>query len=549
VRGLTSSAVFLGALALFVAAVAPGLYLGDSGELSTAAFTLGVAHETGFPLWCLLGKAATLVPLGEVALRIALLSALCGALAAAGVFRLVRELLAGAVDEVVADGAGLAAAGLLVADHTFWQEASMVEVATPTAAALVVALLLAHRAAQGEARAGLGLALLGGLGFGLHASFLLLMGPPLVLLAAWRLRRGDRWPLLAPLFLATGALVLCYLPVAAARHPSGAPAAAADWGDPRTLGRLLDHLLGGDPRRALAGLVLRHDLGHMLGQGRRLLALCEAQLGAPALGLGVLGLGWLLIHRRVPGLLLTYLVGGGVIYGAWSHPEGGVGPGDTPYGVPVALGLAVAAGASLAGIARGLERLGRPEGPQEIPAPIPMVRRLAARAVVAALGIMAVIPAALADSEARWGLGQGGAAWSVVALRDAPPRALLFVRSKDLVAGTQYLGAVSGLRPDVTVLVRPHLWDATYLARAVARGGGWALDEREVARWAALSEAERIHRERELLGRLILRHQSLRPVLWEPGEDTPPAGTGVLVPGVPLFRLVPTAKAPAQRGW
>src|SRR5438067_64490 len=68
--------VFVAAFALFVVAAAPGLYLRDAGELSTAAFTLGVAHETGFALWCLLGKAATLVPLGEVATRVTLLSAL-----------------------------------------------------------------------------------------------------------------------------------------------------------------------------------------------------------------------------------------------------------------------------------------------------------------------------------------------------------------------------------------------------------------------------------------------------------------------------------------
>ncbi|HEX8951169.1 MAG TPA: DUF2723 domain-containing protein, partial [Polyangia bacterium] len=56
--------VFVAAFALFAACAAPGLYLRDAGELSTAAFTLGVAHPTGFSLWCLVAKAATLLPLG-----------------------------------------------------------------------------------------------------------------------------------------------------------------------------------------------------------------------------------------------------------------------------------------------------------------------------------------------------------------------------------------------------------------------------------------------------------------------------------------------------
>src|SRR5437763_10341972 len=84
--------VFVAAFALFAACAAPGLYLRDSGELTTAAFTLGVAHETGFSLYCLLGKAAALLPIGEVALRLTFLSAACGALAAWLVYRIVREL-------------------------------------------------------------------------------------------------------------------------------------------------------------------------------------------------------------------------------------------------------------------------------------------------------------------------------------------------------------------------------------------------------------------------------------------------------------------------
>src|SRR4051812_9422623 len=59
-------AVCVVAFAVLAAAAAPGLYLRDSGELTTAAFTLGVAHETGFSLYCLLGKAASLLPIGEV---------------------------------------------------------------------------------------------------------------------------------------------------------------------------------------------------------------------------------------------------------------------------------------------------------------------------------------------------------------------------------------------------------------------------------------------------------------------------------------------------
>ena len=48
----------------------------DGGELSAAAAGLGVAHPTGFPLLCVLGYAAQLLPLGSVPFKLALLCAL-----------------------------------------------------------------------------------------------------------------------------------------------------------------------------------------------------------------------------------------------------------------------------------------------------------------------------------------------------------------------------------------------------------------------------------------------------------------------------------------
>src|SRR5262245_57941992 len=116
---------------------APGLPLRDSGELTTAAYTLGVAHETGFALYCLLGKAASLLPLGEIALRVSLLSSLCGAIAAWLVYRLVRRLAAeqGAASHV----AGVGAAVLLLAGLTFHRSSTVAEVYAPTAAAIALA--------------------------------------------------------------------------------------------------------------------------------------------------------------------------------------------------------------------------------------------------------------------------------------------------------------------------------------------------------------------------------------------------------------------------
>lgn len=56
---------------------------GDGGELITAAVTLGVPHPPGYPLYILLGKLVSFLPIGSMAYRFHLFSALCTALAAA----------------------------------------------------------------------------------------------------------------------------------------------------------------------------------------------------------------------------------------------------------------------------------------------------------------------------------------------------------------------------------------------------------------------------------------------------------------------------------
>src|SRR3954451_21166255 len=126
-----SVAVFGVAFAFLLAFVAPGLYLGDAGELTTAAFTLGVAHETGFALWCLLAKALTLLPIGEIAFRVNVLSALSGAVAAMLAFQLVRALAA-PEGRAAGAAAGVGAAALLLSGFTFFRDAGVADVYAPT---------------------------------------------------------------------------------------------------------------------------------------------------------------------------------------------------------------------------------------------------------------------------------------------------------------------------------------------------------------------------------------------------------------------------------
>jgi Flp pilus assembly protein TadD len=464
--------VFLAAFALFCALAAPGLYLRDSGELATAAFSLGVAHETGFALWCLAAKAAALVPVGEVATRVTFFAALCGATAAWLVQRAVAALAPG---EPAAAIAGVGAAALLCAGLTFLRAATVPEVYAPTAAAIALALLLAVRAAGGDRRAGLMLALLGGVSLGLHAQLRILVGPPALVIGFMRLRRGDRWPLAAPTAVALGAAILAYLPLRALRHP------ADNWSDPRTLGRVVDHVTAARIRHAFADEMFHRVGAHLIHFWR----MTEGQLGILALLLALVGLAWLVADgaRRPLGLLLLVVLVADSLYAATLNP---MAIDDLQDGHPTALVLALAAGAGIVAATRRLA-----------------AARAASPWIAGALAVLAFVPAALADSDAKLGAGVEAACWSRAVMAQAPPRALLLVTSDDVAAGALYEQAVAGERPDVDVVVRQQLGDGDVRPRLRA---------------------------------LVAAQPEGRAIAWEPGSDAPPFA---VVPAVPLYELRP----------
>ena len=111
----------------------------DTGEFIACSYTLSVPHPPGSPLYVLLGRVFTLLPVGEVAWRVILMSALSSALAvwctylSAGA--LARRALGGQSLTPFGDGrdigvtVGAAVAALCLAvSYTFWFNATEAEV-------------------------------------------------------------------------------------------------------------------------------------------------------------------------------------------------------------------------------------------------------------------------------------------------------------------------------------------------------------------------------------------------------------------------------------
>jgi hypothetical protein len=84
--------VFFATLFLYTWTLAPTVTLIDSGELTLAAHSLGVAHPPGFPLWVMLAHLVSLVPFGTVASRVNFSSAVFAASASATLTLIVAEL-------------------------------------------------------------------------------------------------------------------------------------------------------------------------------------------------------------------------------------------------------------------------------------------------------------------------------------------------------------------------------------------------------------------------------------------------------------------------
>lgn len=132
-RGFQAALVFIAALALYIPTLAPTVLWngGDFAEFQTRAARLEIVPTVwGHPLWVILVHPFTLLPLGDVAYRANLATAVMGAMALALTYLVMRELRASA------PAAALAIAALAVS-HTFWTYA-----VTPKAYSLNVLILM-----------------------------------------------------------------------------------------------------------------------------------------------------------------------------------------------------------------------------------------------------------------------------------------------------------------------------------------------------------------------------------------------------------------------
>lgn len=288
--------LFAASLTLYLSTLAPGLVRGDGGELQYRLATLGVPHPTGYPLYALAGWLWTkILPVGSVAWRINLISALCGAGAVTLVYAIVHRLVGRVLP-------ALAGAVFLAASPTFWILSSITEVYALHAffVALVLYLLLVWRdAGPHRPRWLLLISFVYGLSLSHHRTIILLAPAMLlfVLLETWRSHPGMRLRIgrrsVGSLFLLAVAFLaglLPYVHVFIQQFHRG-----------RTLRHAIYNvILGGD----FAGFLgLRPDVARVAWE------LPRHEIGLMGLALALAGLAWLAWRRD----RAAWLLGGALV--------------------------------------------------------------------------------------------------------------------------------------------------------------------------------------------------------------------------------------------
>ncbi|MDI6781284.1 MAG: DUF2723 domain-containing protein [bacterium] len=227
--------IFLGVLGCYLHLLPPTVTFSDSGDFIVCAYTLGIAHPTGYPTWTMLGHILTWLPLSNIGMRVTLLSCISGALAVMLIYFCLLKLTKKAVLSITG-------AGVFAFSYTHFRVSQIADVYSLYIffAALVVLILLVWRETKKPFHLYLG-AFVYGLAFTNHLLIITLF--PAICYLIWTVDRkalfSARSMGILTLCFFIGLLPYIYLPIRGLQHP------LIDWGEPTTITSFLRLITGG----------------------------------------------------------------------------------------------------------------------------------------------------------------------------------------------------------------------------------------------------------------------------------------------------------------
>jgi hypothetical protein len=277
----------------------------DGTELATVPCILGLAHSPGYPLYTWIGKFFCMLPVGDAAHRINLMSAVMGALAVACLYLIAFRLLDSRTGSRASRHTAAALAALVLAfSPTMWSQAVIAEVYTPNLAFIAISLLALLRWERTRRDLDFGLfALLFGLSLGMHISNLG-MAPGIalfVLLVDRSVLKRPTWWIAGLGGFALGIAQFAWLPLKASTLNDQMMLARS----PTTLQGIYNYTLG-----AFSQIRFAFPLGAIPDRVVVYIYLLFQQFGLFGFLLGIIGLFSLLFRRTRHYLLLVviYLV-------------------------------------------------------------------------------------------------------------------------------------------------------------------------------------------------------------------------------------------------
>ena len=132
IDAIFAAVAFLFTFLLYLFTLTPSLSAGDNGELTTAAYFLGVGHAPGYPFYTLMSKLFTYIPIGNIAWRTNLFSGTCAAFAMIFFYLIMVKVLGQnrierGFSPIVQIPALLASVAFAISDN-MWAQATMAEV-------------------------------------------------------------------------------------------------------------------------------------------------------------------------------------------------------------------------------------------------------------------------------------------------------------------------------------------------------------------------------------------------------------------------------------